>query len=149
MTREEFGKVLAGLVSAVADARTLSGVDAAERAASEVMAAWDAQAAEVARLRAEVEALRGDGGTDVAALRAQEFLLRAHVERLRAEVEALRTGVPLTAENAPRAWVIRDNTGEVHVPASARSCWVTSRGYVESTGNLIELGGATVLAWRK
>ncbi len=69
-------------------------------------------------------------------------------DALAAEMDALRTGVPLTAENAPRARVVECKD----------AVWVWSHGIVwrlpgsdheyALTGFLVAFG-ATVLAWRK
>jgi len=117
-TREEFEEVLHGLL---------------EGRYSEyaVMAAWDAQAAELEQLRAKVEATRAE----VEALKGT-----LHAERI------IHSGaVPLTAENAPRARVVESINGEIHKHIGA-DMWTLGTGSAVSIADLIARG-ATVLAW--
>jgi outer membrane murein-binding lipoprotein Lpp len=74
--------------------------------------------------------------------------LAAEVERLRSDVDALRTGVPLTAENAPRARVVETREWPGLWVPSLRSdgYWERPSGLPVTTGTLIARG-ATVLAW--
>lgn len=117
-TREEFERLVRKVIY-----DPYMGKKEMRRAADAIIAAWDAQAAEVERLRAEVEAER----------------------------DALRTGVPLTAENAPRARVVEDADGNIW--HATMPWWRGLSGAKCHTRDFLRVvvgdRGATVLAWRK
>ena len=80
----------------------------------------------------------------------------AEVERLRAEVEALRTGVPLTAENAPRASLVgyKGMILEQHEFLPGKFGWALQVGFRPGVdpyapAEFLVARGATVLAWRR
>ena len=157
-TREEFSEMVADVVWSMARG---GGAEAAS-CSDAVMSAWDAQAAEVERLRWEMCRERQDAYlANKRKLDDATATLRDEVERLRAEVEAARTGVPLTQENAPWAWVVEASVSARSLffdePVIAmRALWRLERGiwstrdedFCLTTEQMVELG-ATVLAWRK
>ena len=123
-TREEFR----GLVTAFGEACS-AGHSGATRATCDALRdAWDEQAAQVERLRAEVEAER----------------------------DALRTGVPLTAENAPRASLVgyKGMILEQHEFLPGKFGWALQVGFRPGVdpyapAEFLVARGATVLAWRR
>ena len=139
MTREEFEEV----VKSYANAAYRFRFDA-------VMSAWDAQAAEVERLRAEVEEREADmharirSGYD----RTVADAWRAKVAEVEAERDALRTGVPLTADNAARARVVEAGCLWLPTIYHGRFCASHDTSKTAEVDDLIARG-ATVLAWRK
>lgn len=104
--------------------------DAWRAKVADVEAERDAQAAEVARLTAGVARLRGKLDMRV-----------AEVAQLRAAllVKQEPTGVPLTAENAPRARVVETTDGKV----------LRVAGWESRIMDTLIHDGATVLAWSK
>jgi hypothetical protein len=112
----------------------------ADDAQDDIMRAWDAQAAEVERLRAEVE---GTAAVVKHLKIAIDVMEKARIEE--------RVGVPLTAENAPRARVVECD-GDVMVASGPRGrWWVPTLCADNDSWNVDDViaSGATVLAWRR
>lgn len=169
-TREEFELSTEHLVGAAVDMCRGLGDDVAldnERAA--VMAAWDAQAAEVRAARTEMYRSRQDAYWARRDVQEIGMALRSEMERLRVvkdENRELRTrvvrlyaerirlgdaqatGVPLTQENAARAWVVDGFDWNVWVLDSDGAWRTHLHAGVLSAEALLTIGG-TVLAWRK
>lgn len=169
-TREEFDQLVCDHVDAVVNAVTGHPAhrdDDGPRTHTALLAAWDALHAEVERERMRLAAcgVVAQADTPDSSARARDMLpeyrsascddvarmvdnlmdARERVAALHAEVERLRTGVPLTAENAPRARVVE--CGHCAFIRGDDGSWGCN-GWEVDVDYLLVIG-ATVLAWRK
>lgn len=142
-TREEFVGRLGDVVRALPDAAKHDAM----RAVADVVAAWDTQAAEVTRLKAEVARVKDALASDGRLLAFASMDLKA----VRDELERIRTGVPLTAENVADAVEVEDCFGVVSV-RGGDGVWRSPGWEDESDRTMVECikhHKFVVTKWRK